>query len=186
MRLAPLEGRLEVAAGRRHGLLVASLHEASAGSSPRVISNPLGRPKPLVTDSKALGMFDNVVVRDTPETAEAGVAGLVGQVYGVTTPSSTGIEFIGDQTVDCALNVPIESLDKDVGLSPALVEFVDHAPGNSVQVGPGPEMIRQPDGTWRASPSPRARRAWWWPGLALLVVVGLFCLYLAAYRPRST
>jgi hypothetical protein len=101
--------------------------------------------------SEVAGMFDNVVVRSTPETVAAGIAGLKGQVHGVTTPSSTEIEYLGDHSTDCALNVHFATLDKDFWLAPDLIEFLDHAEGTAIRVGEGPEMVRQADGTWKPS-----------------------------------
>src|SRR5882672_11512948 len=51
---------------------------------------------------------DNVRIRSSVETISNGVAGLVGQVYGQTTPSVTGVEVIGKLESDYAINVFFE------------------------------------------------------------------------------
>jgi hypothetical protein len=127
-------------------------------------------------------MFDNVVVRDTPATAAEGIAGLTGQVYGVTTPSSTGIDFLGDHSADCAVCVRIDGLKREVWLSPDLVELVDHAPGTTVQIGNGPELVRGADDTWTAKPGRSGRRGWLFLLLVLLLLAGIYCLNLAAFH----
>ena len=51
---------------------------------------------------------DNVRLRSTPETEALGVAGQVGQVFGETTPSVTGVAVTGQLVGDYALNVHFE------------------------------------------------------------------------------
>lgn len=46
-------------------------------------------------DLPLISFGDRVRVRQTPATRAAGVAGLVGEVYGETTPSVTGIKVTG-------------------------------------------------------------------------------------------
>ena len=43
----------------------------------------------------AFGFGDRVQIRQSPETVAAGVAALEGEIYGFTTPSTTGVEVIG-------------------------------------------------------------------------------------------
>lgn len=128
------------------------------------------------------GMFDNVIVRDTPITAAEGIAGLSGQVYGVTTPSSTGIEFLGDQSSDCAISVHIEGLRRELWVSPDLVDIVDHAPGTTVRVGSGPELMRSADGKWTTKRNHGRRCGWSWLLAALFLLTGIYCLNLAAFH----
>jgi hypothetical protein len=92
---------------------------------------------------------DNVRVLETPETTRLGIARRVGNVYGETTPSVTNVEVIGEVTDDYALNVVFEELAKDLWLAPALLEFVDHAPGSEMWVQGSPtKSVRQADGSW--------------------------------------
>ena len=93
------------------------------------------------------GMFDNVWIRPTAATVAAGVAGLQGQVYGLTTPSVTGVTVIGESTEDCAYCIHFEALPEDLWLAPELVEFVSHAPGRTAALAT-PEFVRRADGSY--------------------------------------
>lgn len=90
---------------------------------------------------------DRVRVRSTPETVALGLAGLVGQVYGETRPSSTGVEVVGDPAWDFALNVAFEGRPDAPWLAPDLLEFVDHAPGTEVVIGAS-RLVRSASGDW--------------------------------------
>ena len=57
-------------------------------------------------DSISFG--DHVRIRSTESTVDLGLAGLVGQVDGETTPSVTGVDVIGEMTADCAFNAPVK------------------------------------------------------------------------------
>src|SRR5580704_14574862 len=78
---------------------------------------------------------DHVRIRTTPLTAQLGLAGLIGTVYGETTPSVTGVEVIGDVTDDYAVNVMIEDRHEALWFGPQLIEFVDHAAGSEIRIG---------------------------------------------------
>jgi hypothetical protein len=95
-----------------------------------------------------IDMFDNVRVRQTPETIRLGLAGRVGQVFGDTTPSVTGVEVIGDRSADKAYNVSIEGQSADLWFAPEQIELVDHAPGTDIRIG-NKRLVRQADGSWR-------------------------------------
>ena len=95
-----------------------------------------------------IDMFDTVRIRSTPEAIRMGLAGLVGQVFGDTTPSVTGIEVIGDTRADKAYNVVIEGQSPDLWFAPEQLELVDHAPGTDIRIGEI-RLIREGDGTWR-------------------------------------
>ena len=63
-------------------------------------------------------MFDRVRIHNTPLTREKKVAGLIGVIYGVTTPSnpeykkSIGDEIIGELTEDRAYGVHFEEVNE--------------------------------------------------------------------------
>ena len=90
---------------------------------------------------------DNVRIVSAAATVELGIAGLTGNVYGVTTPSITGVEVVGGSQSDTAVNVFIEEIEKDYWLSPDLVELIDHAPGTTFSIG-SREWVRTEDGEW--------------------------------------
>jgi hypothetical protein len=96
---------------------------------------------------------DNVRIRRTRETERLGVADAIGNVYGDTTPSETGVEVIGELRSDYAFQVYFESLKKSCWFAPEMLEFVDHAPGTEVHVhGSAFKSVRQRDGTWKDVP----------------------------------
>ena len=74
---------------------------------------------------------DKVRIRSTTATETKGLAGLVGQVYGWTTPSVTGPwieEMIGELSQDFAVNVHFDDLGKNFWFSEDLVEFIGRGP----------------------------------------------------------
>jgi hypothetical protein len=96
---------------------------------------------------------DNVRIRRTPETERLGIAEAIGNVYGETTPSETGVEVIGELVSDHAHQVYFESLKKSYWFAPEMLEFVNHAPGTEVHVhGTAFKSVRQRDGTWKDVP----------------------------------
>lgn len=94
---------------------------------------------------------DRVRVKVTPETTASGVAGLEGDVYGFTTPSSTGMQVIGGAPDDYALNVSIEGHGSDLWFRPDLLEFLHHNPGMEMIAG-NVRTVRQADGSWKKCP----------------------------------
>ena len=103
---------------------------------------------------------DNVRIRVTAETEAAGVAGLVGQVYGETTPSLVAVEVLGQPSEDIALNVFLSSRKEACWLAPDLVEFIDHSPGAEITLeGVPKKWIREASGEWREESS--TKRRWW-------------------------
>jgi hypothetical protein len=104
---------------------------------------------------------DNVRVRSNELTESAGLAGLIGQVYGETTPSKTGVEVVGKITNDYALNVFFIELDESVWLIPELLEFIDHAPGTEFQIeGASQKFVRNTSGKWATVPV-QSNNPWW-------------------------
>ena len=90
---------------------------------------------------------DNVQVCDVVITRDLGLAGLKGEVFGVTTPSVTAVEVIGTLTADVAINVHFPSLDKNFWFAPELLEFLDHGVGTVITIGTH-KLVRQSDGSW--------------------------------------
>jgi hypothetical protein len=95
----------------------------------------------------SLDMFDNVRVRRIPLTEELGVADCIGQIYGDTMPSVTGVRVIGGGEDDRAFNVVIPGKPADLWFAPTLLEFVDHAPGTEMRVG-DIRLVRSATGEW--------------------------------------
>lgn len=100
------------------------------------------------TELRIIASFgDRVRIKNCPETLAAGVAGLEGDVYGFSTPSSTGVDVIGGAPDDYALNVSIDALEKDLWFRPDLVEFLHYNAGTEMVVG-NVKAVRQIDGSW--------------------------------------
>ena len=78
---------------------------------------------------------DNVEVCNVVTTRDLALAGLKGAVFGVTTPSVTGVEVIGTLIADVAINISFPSLDKDFWFAPELLEFLDHGAGTVITIG---------------------------------------------------
>lgn len=70
---------------------------------------------------------DNVKILSCNKTDELGLTGKVGEVLGETTPSSTGVTYIGDDKDDYVINVAFEELNTEYWIVPDLLELV---PGN--------------------------------------------------------
>ena len=104
---------------------------------------------------------DNVRILRTAETERLGIADLIGNVYGETTPSDTKVEVIGKLESDYAVNVYFDTLDVSYWIAPQMLEFVGHAPGTEIHVQGSPfKSVRQPDGTWKDIPVGPARDSW--------------------------
>jgi hypothetical protein len=102
---------------------------------------------------------DNVSVVDAPPTRRSGHATRVGVCYGMTTPSVTGVEVIGDVVNDVALNVHFENdAVPDAWFAPQLVTLVDHAVGSHATVGDH-SFVKTADGAWVPTELKGGRRA---------------------------
>ena len=97
--------------------------------------------------SVSFGFADNVRIRTTPETEEAGVAGLAGEVFGWTTPSVTGVSVIGGAPDDSAINVSVTDRDEEYWFNPELIELVDVGAGATMEVG-GKSFVKNESGEW--------------------------------------
>ncbi len=90
---------------------------------------------------------DNVRVLVTDVTQRAGIAGKIGQVYGITIPSTSGAQVLGELSADYAINVYFEDLETDFWLPEELIEFIDHGAGAEMIIG-NIKTTRNEDGTW--------------------------------------
>ena len=115
-----------------------------------------------MTDRHPIDMFDNVRILSTPETEAVGLAGLVGDVYGVTTPSVTGIApIIGQMTEDLAYGVHFEERQETIWFAPHLLELVDHGPGGEIRIKGVPKRwVRTESGKWEEIDLEPERPSW--------------------------
>ena len=91
---------------------------------------------------------DKVRIRSTEETRNLRIAGLHGMVQGRTTPSVTGVGVIGQSARDLAICVLLDGKATQLWFAQELLEFVDHAPGTTVEIA-GRKLIRDEHGEWR-------------------------------------
>ena len=102
---------------------------------------------------------DNVRVRDTPDTRALGLAGLVGQVYGETTPSYTGVPVIGQLNQDYAVNVHFKDRDEEFWFSAESLVFCDFGAGTEITLDGVPKKwTRSETGEWIETD---VKKAWW-------------------------
>ena len=114
---------------------------------------------PDVTRPRAISFGDNVRVLSTPATVGRRLAGLIGQVYGETTPSLTKVEVIGETTEDYAINVFFKERGEALWLTEELLELVDHAPGTEIRLkGVQRKWVRASDGQWTEESTERQNK----------------------------
>ena len=123
------------------------------------------------TTTPKMSFGDNVHIVRTPATEERKVADLVGQIYGFTTPSVTGVEVIGGNSEDFAFNVFFEESQDSLWFARDLVEFVNHGAGTEASVTGSPfKFVRSADGDWIKQPKhskpdskthPLFKKPWW-------------------------
>ncbi len=100
----------------------------------------------------SLSFGDNVLVRTTPATEAAGIAGAAAQVMGETTPSVTEVTVIGEPERDYAVAVAIDESDENYWIDPNLLDFVDHGAGTTIGLkGVSKEWTRNAEGEWEES-----------------------------------
>jgi hypothetical protein len=87
------------------------------------------------------------------------VADLVGQIYGETTPSVTGVAVIGQVTHDYAVNVHFDKRKETLWFAPELLEFIDHGTGTEIRLDGVPKKwVRNNTGGWVET---RDTKSWW-------------------------
>ena len=104
---------------------------------------------------------DNVKVLADPDTTLHGVACKMGRVQGMTTPSITGVEVIGELTEDYAVNVSFEEIEGEFWFATESLEFIDHGAGTEIVIG-DLKAIRNENGTWNEThTTPTTQKKWW-------------------------
>lgn len=102
---------------------------------------------------------DNVMIIDAEPTRRSGHANLVGVCSGMTTPSATGADVIGDATDDVALSVHFDTDSvPDAWFAPGLVVLVDRGVGSQATVGDR-SFVKSADGAWVPERADDGRRA---------------------------
>ena len=123
----------------------------------------------LVSEPVRPSFGDRVRIRRTPVTEAAGLAGLEGDIYGESIPSTSGVEVIGPAPDDFALNIYVEPRGESYWLAPEFIELLHHNPGMDIRLDGVPKRwVRRADGGWdevldeSSASAPAGRlRAWW-------------------------
>ena len=76
-----------------------------------------------------------VRIRQSPETEQLGLAGKIGEVYGFTTPSHSGVTVVGELQADFAVSVFFEETRQQHWFAEDLLEMLDHDPGLVANIG---------------------------------------------------
>lgn len=118
-----------------------------------------------MNNKSAISFGDNVIVRSTPLTQNLGLAGLTGQVFGETTPSSANVEVIGENQEDYAINVFFEDINEGFWFSSGLLKLVNHGEGTEITLDSvAKKWIKTAKGDWVESDtedSQRSNKPWW-------------------------
>jgi hypothetical protein len=102
---------------------------------------------------------DQVRIKETSDTLQAGLAGWEGEVFGVTTPSVTGVAVVGGAPDDVALNVHFRERNIDHWFRPDLIEVLHHNVGAEMTIqGASVKWVRQADGSWGEVPMNKGAR----------------------------
>jgi hypothetical protein len=102
-------------------------------------------------ENHSISFFDHVRIRDTPPTRVAGLVGLSGTVYGITTPSITEVYVIGEVQNDYAINVYFEERNESFWFASDQLEFLDHNEESEFTIN-GKKWIRTKSGEWEEQP----------------------------------
>jgi hypothetical protein len=100
-----------------------------------------------------IGFADYVRIKISDETQRLDLAGRKGQIYGFTTPSSTGVPVIGSLNDDYAVNIYFEELEAGFWFTRDLIDPIDHGVGTVVSLaGQGTEWIKLEVGNGKNAP----------------------------------
>jgi hypothetical protein len=100
---------------------------------------------------------DRVRIRDAEDARQRGFVGRVGDVFGESVPSSSGVgPVIGDRGDDFALSVFFDETGEQEWFAPHLVEFLDHGGPQTMSLEGGPTFARDPEGKWHEVGGPTA------------------------------
>jgi hypothetical protein len=99
---------------------------------------------------KKISFGDNVRVRSTPLTEKLGLASLIGPVFGLTVPSSSGVGgIIGGTEKDFAINVMFDERNEAFWFAEDLLELIDHGAGTQIKLkGVSKKWTRSESGEW--------------------------------------
>jgi hypothetical protein len=96
-----------------------------------------------------------VRIRAIPETTALGLAGLVGQVYGWSVPSSSGVSpIIGPVPADFVISVYLEERAEQVWIAPEWTDNLGDGTGRTALLNGVPvRWVQGPGGEWEELPA---------------------------------
>lgn len=111
---------------------------------------------------------NNVKIKSSPETIEAGLAGKNGVIFGVTVPSLSGVDVIGDLKEEYAVNVYFEDLEENFWFDPELIEMIDSGFGTVITLkGVDKKWTKEKNGEWKEEDTSTSKKPdtsvkkWW-------------------------
>ena len=106
---------------------------------------------------------NKVKIKNTPETEMIGLAGKIGEIYGHTTPTVTGVEVIGQTDKDFALNVYFEDKKEAFWFDENLIEELDKGEGSEFTLdGINKKWRKDSTGNWIEEDLPEKNNKKWW------------------------
>jgi hypothetical protein len=98
---------------------------------------------------------------ETPATQAAGVAGLVGTVFGDGKPMLPDDVVVGATAPEYALGVFFDERKVTIWFPEELLEFLDHDAGATITLqGVPKKWVRQASGEWLELDTPRGESLW--------------------------
>ena len=90
-------------------------------------------------------------IKSSVETETLRLAGKIGEVWGFTTPSHSGVEVIGISDSDYALNIFFEETGEQHWIVRELLELLDHDPRLEATID-GSRRVYRSWGVWEELP----------------------------------
>lgn len=112
-------------------------------------------------------MFDSfgnkVKIKNSPETETKDLAGKIGEIYGHTTPTVTGVEVIGQTDKDFALNIYFDDLKESFWFDESLIEQLDNGAGTEMTLdGIDKKWTKDSNGNWiEENLAENSAKKWW-------------------------
>ncbi len=92
---------------------------------------------------------DNVKILNSDQTDELGLSGKIGEVLGETSPSSTGVSFLGDAKDDYVINVAFEEPNAEYWFTPDLLELINQKKETGVKINPSQSIDESKKKWWQ-------------------------------------
>ncbi|WP_417888079.1 hypothetical protein [Zunongwangia sp.] len=106
---------------------------------------------------------NKVKIKKTPATEMTGFARKIGEIYGHTTPTLTGVEVIGQSDKDFAINVYFEDIKEGFWFDENLIEELDKGEGSEFTLdGINKKWTKNSDGKWIEKDLPEGINKKWW------------------------